>query len=142
MHITHRQFAALSTLVFTTCRCARLNAFLAAMKSMLPVVGRCLRHALKGVLFPEIRRSPNLLILPLQIPSSEHSVVPVSLAGTYRHYWEPPLYAVCIKDGSTCVLTTDVTCLKDINAEGVLKLQAGFRPYYARNIYALSLIHI
>ena len=46
-------------------------------------------------------------------------------------------YAVCIKDGSTCVLTTDVTCLKDINAEAVLKLQAGFfRPYYARDIYA------
>ena len=68
--------------------------------------------------------------------SAGASVVPVSLAGTYRHYWEPPLYAVCIKDGSTCVLTTDVTCLEDINAEGVLKLQAGFRPYYARNIYA------
>ena len=46
-------------------------------------------------------------------------------------------HAVCIKDGSTCVLTTDVTCLKDINnAEAVLKLQAGFRPYYARDIYA------
>ena len=45
-------------------------------------------------------------------------------------------YAVCIKDGSTCVLTTDVACLKDINAEAVLKLQAGFRPYYAKDIYA------
>ena len=44
-------------------------------------------------------------------------------------------YAVCIKDGSTCVLTTDVTCLKDINAEAVLKLQAGFRPYYAKDIH-------
>ena len=45
-------------------------------------------------------------------------------------------YGVCIKDGSTCVLTTDVICLKDINAETVLKLQAGFRPYNARDIYA------
>ena len=45
-------------------------------------------------------------------------------------------YTVCIKDGSTWVLITDVTCLKDINAEAVLKLQAGFRPYYARDIYA------
>ena len=34
------------------------------------------------------------------------------------------------------MLTTDVTCLKDINAEAVLKLQAGFRPYYARDIHA------
>ena len=33
------------------------------------------------------------------------------------------------------MLTTDVTCLKDINAEAVLKLQAGFRPYYAKDIY-------
>ena len=45
-------------------------------------------------------------------------------------------YAVCIQDGSTWVLTTDVTCLKDINAEAVLRLQAGFRLYYARDIYA------
>ena len=34
------------------------------------------------------------------------------------------------------MLTTDVTCLKDINADAVLKLQAGFRPYYAMDIYA------
>ena len=26
--------------------------------------------------------------------------------------------------------------MKDINAEAVLKLRAGFRPYYARDIYA------
>ena len=45
-------------------------------------------------------------------------------------------YAVCTKDGSTCVLTTDGTCLTDINAKTVLKLQAGFRPYYARDIHA------
>ena len=34
------------------------------------------------------------------------------------------------------MLTTHVTCLRDINAEAVLKLQAGFRPYYAKDIYA------
>ena len=34
------------------------------------------------------------------------------------------------------MLTTDVTCLKDINAEAVLKLQAGFRPDNAKDIYA------
>lgn len=44
-------------------------------------------------------------------------------------------YAVCIKDGSACVLTTDVKRLKDINAEAVLKLQAGFRPNYTRDMY-------
>ena len=49
-------------------------------------------------------------------------------------FW--PKYAVCIKDGSTCVLTTDVTCLKDINAEVVLKFPEGFIPYYARDICA------
>ena len=43
-------------------------------------------------------------------------------------------YAVCIEDGSTCVLTTDVTCSKDINAKAVMKLQAEFRPYYAKDI--------
>ena len=32
------------------------------------------------------------------------------------------------------MLTTDVTCLKDINAEAVPKLQAGFRQYYAKDI--------
>ena len=56
----------------------------------------------------------------------------------YHGIYEKPFwskYAVCIKDLSTCVLTTDVTCLKDIDAEAVLKLQAGFRPYNARDIY-------
>ena len=32
------------------------------------------------------------------------------------------------------MLTTDISCLKDIDAEAVLKLQAGFRPYFARNL--------
>ena len=36
-------------------------------------------------------------------------------------------YDVCVEDGSTCVLTTDVTRLKDINAGAVLKLHAGFQ---------------
>ena len=31
-------------------------------------------------------------------------------------------YTVCIKDSSRCVLTTDVSCLRDKDAEAVLKL--------------------
>ena len=46
-------------------------------------------------------------------------------------------YAVCIKDGSHCVRTTEISCLTDIDidAEAVLlRLQAGFRPSFARNL--------
>ena len=40
-------------------------------------------------------------------------------------------YAVCMKDGSLCVLTTDAECLKQKDAEAILKLQAGFGLDYA-----------
>ena len=33
-------------------------------------------------------------------------------------------YTVCLKDSSRCVLTTDVSCLRDKDAEAVLKLPA------------------
>lgn len=40
-------------------------------------------------------------------------------------------YAVVVKDGSTCVVTTDTNCLRNVNAAAVLRLQAGFRFEYA-----------
>lgn len=43
-------------------------------------------------------------------------------------HWKP--FQVPIFDGSSCVLTTDTTCLRNINAAAVLALQAKFRYEY------------
>ena len=49
-------------------------------------------------------------------------------------------YAVCIEDGSTCMLTTDVTCLKDINAEAVLNYKQD-SDYITPGTYTLMRSH-
>ena len=72
----------------------------------------------------------------------------VELLGTLAHQFRlspycwlwPSTPQGCIKYGSTCVQTTEVACLKDINAEAVLTLQAGFSPYYS-GIYTLMISH-
>ena len=54
----------------------------------------------------------------------------------------------CIKDGSLCAPTTDAECLKQEDAEAVLKLEAGFRldvaeekhtaPFYVQLVTAIE----
>lgn len=50
-------------------------------------------------------------------------------------WWQK--YAVLMKDGTRCMVTTDASCLRDNNAAAVLELQAGFRSGYAENLMDL-----
>ena len=45
-----------------------------------------------------------------------------------QEHWKP--YCVPVFDGTSCVVTTDVSCLSNKNAAAVLSLQAGFRYEY------------